>query len=282
MLKEKLIGAFLFAYTLFCNCYTEPARSPFERAGKAYRVEAYARLPAGLKESSGLARGPAGTFWVLQDGGNSPYLYRVAASGQLLDTLKLNLPNKDWESLAEDEGGNLYIGDFGNNLNQRKDLRIFKLNRESGQVDTISFYYPEQQSFPPESRKDWNYDAEAFVWQGGRLHLFTKSYGDKIVRHYSLPDSAGSYAARREGERRLHGLVTAAALSPDGQELALLSYGRLYLFDVTKPSDFLKNPRLCINLAGRAQTEALVYINENDLLLTNEQRRLLYVYEREK
>lgn len=282
MLKEKLIGIFLFAYTLFCNCYTEPGRSPFEKGGRAYEVEAYARMPAELQESSGLTRGPAGTFWLLRDGGNPPNLYRVAANGQLLETLKLNLPNKDWESLARDEAGNLYIGDFGNNFNNRKDLRIFRLNMESRQVDTISFYYPEQQSFPPQSRKERNYDAEAFVWHGDRLHIFTKSYGDKMVRHYSLPDSAGAYAARLEGDRRLHGLVTAAALSPDFRELALLSYGKIYLFDVTKGIDFLKNPRLCINLAGRAQTEAVVYLNKNDLLIANEQRRLLYISSREK
>lgn len=279
---EKLIGFLLFGYTLVCNCYTEPARSAFEKEKRAYRVQAYARMPAPLQESSGLTGGAGGTFWLLQDGGNPAALHHIDASGQLIKSLALDLPNADWESLTQDEQGNFYIGDFGNNFHNRKNLRIFRLNKETQQVDTLSFYYPEQESFPPENKKDRNYDAEAFLWHAGRLHLFTKSYGDKVVRHYSLPDSAGNYAARLEGERKLHGLVTGAALSPDGQELALLSYGRLYLFNVTNEGEFLENPRSCVNLAGRAQTEAVVYINNTDLLIANEQRRLLYVSKREK
>lgn len=281
MLNEKLIGILLFAYTLVCNCYTEPAASPFERAGRSYRVQAYARLPEVLKESSGLTGAGGGTFWLLQDGGNPAALHRVAATGQLIESLPLDLPNYDWESLAQDAAGNLYIGDFGNNANNRKNLRIFRLNQVSRQLDTIHFFYPEQKAFPPEAKKERNFDAEAFLWHKERLHLFTKSYGDKIVRHYSLPDSAGNYAARLEGERKLHGLITGAALRPDGQELALLSYGKLYLFDVTNGAGFLKNPASCINLLGRAQTEAVVYLNNSSLLLTNEQRRLIYVSERE-
>lgn len=282
MYKEKLIGFLVFAYTLFCNCHTEPAGSAFKKEKKSYRVEAYARMSEALPESSGLTGAEGGTFWLLQDGGNPPALHRIEANGQLIETLPLNLPNYDWESLTQDAGGNLYIGDFGNNFHNRKNLRIFRLNRAKQQIDTISFYYPEQESFPPEDKKDRNYDAEAFLWHKGKLHLFTKAYGNKVVRHYTLPDSAGSYAAELQEQRKLHGLVTGAAISPDSGELALLSYGKIYLFDVTNENKFLENPKACINLAGRAQTEAVVYLNNSSILVANEQRRLLYVSKREK
>ncbi len=277
MLKEKLIGVLVFAYTFFCNCHTEPARSAFKKEKKGYRVEGYARMPEELQESSGLTGAAGGTFWVLQDGGNPAALHRIAANGKLIESLQLNLPNYDWESLTRDAEGNLYIGDFGNNRNNRRNLRIFRLNKKNQQVDTIAFYYPEQEFFPPAEKGEKNYDAEAFFWHQGKLHLFSKSYGDKVVRHYTLPDSSGSYAARLEGTRKLHGLVTGAAISPDGKELALLSYGKLYLFDVTNRNDFLEKPKACVNLVGRAQTEAVVYLNNSNLLITNEQRRLIYV-----
>ena len=277
---EKLIGLLLFGYTLFCNCGTESAGYGFEKNKREYKVEAYARMPKALRESSGLIAAPGGTFWTMPDGGNPSHLYHINAGGEVLDTLQLPLPNTDWESLTKDPDGNIYIGDFGNNFHNRKNLRIFIIREDKLKIDTIHFTYPEQEEFPPSDRKDRNYDSEAFFWHNGRLHLFSKSYGDKIVRHYSLPDSAGSYELIYEEEKKLKGLVTGAALSPGGQQLALLSYGRIYLFNVNSDDGLLKSPYKCVSLVGRAQTEAITYLNNEDLLLTNEQGKLIYVYKK--
>lgn len=285
MYSQKLIGFLLFGYTLFCNCLTEPADSGFERNKGAYKVKAYARMPRGFLESSGLIRvgDGAGSFWTHQDSGNPSFLYRMEADGSISDTLQLPLPNQDWESLASDREGNIYIGDFGNNAHKRRNLRIFRLRAGSGAVDTISFAYPDQDSYPPEERKEQNFDCEAFFWHNNQLHLFSKSYGSKVVKHYSLPDSAGQYIARLEEEMPLKGLVTGAALRPDGRELALLAYGRIYLFKLSDDQQrFMQQPYKCISLAGRAQTEAITYLNNSDMLVTNEQGRLFYVYQKEK
>ena len=251
-----------------------------EGLGQAkYSVDAIARLPDHLKESSGLLPAFNGTFWTLLDGGNPSALYRIAPDGALLDSLSLALPNQDWEDLAKDPEGNIYIADVGNNLSNRQNLRIFRLSPE-GDVDTISFTYPDQESFPPQEKEERNYDSEALIWMNGGLQLFSKSYGDKVVRQYSLPDSEGIYTARLEETLKMKGLITGAALRPDGQELALLSYGKLYIFNVTKEGKLLENPQRCINLSGRGQTEGITYINNSDLLLTNEEGRLFYVHKR--
>lgn len=290
MYTQRLISFLLFGYTLFCNCLTEPSNSGFERNRGSYKVKAYARMPKDFKESSGLIRvgDGSGSFWTHQDSGNPSFLYRLEADGSIPDTLVLNLPNQDWESITSDREGNIYIGDFGNNAHRRRNLRIFRLQPDSGQVDTISFAYPDQDSFPPDDRKKQNFDCEAFFWHHNRLHLFSKSYGSKVVKHYSLPDSAGQYLASLDEEMPLKGLVTGAALRPDGQELALLAYGRIYLFKIS-PEDvqgaqktFLQQPYKCISLAGRIQTEAITYLNNRNMLVTNEQGRMLYVYQTEK
>lgn len=285
MYTQKLISFLLFGYTLFCNCLTDPADSGFERNKGSYKVKAYARMPEGFLESSGLIRigDGEGSFWTHQDSGNPSFLYRMEADGSITDTLQLSLPNQDWESLASDPGGNIYIGDFGNNAHKRQNLRVFRLGADGGAADTISFSYPDQDSFPPEDRKKQNFDCEAFFWHNNRLHLFSKSYGSKIVKHYSLPDSGGQYVARLEEEMPLKGLVTGAALRPDGRELALLAYGRIYLFKISEDQEgLMQHPYKCISLAGRAQTEAITYLNNSNLLVTNEQGKLFYVYQREK
>lgn len=279
MIQQKIISFLLFGYTLFCNCFTEPADGAFLKNKKEYKVDAYARLPKRFYESSGLIAGEGGTFWTLKDGGNASELYHFTAAGSIIDTLKLNLPNYDWESLAKDDQGNIYIGDFGNNSQNRQNLRIFKFYSNSGMIDTLHFSYPGQESFPPPSREDHNFDCEAFFWHKGLLHLFSKSYGNKIVVHYVLPDEPGNYVAEPVEEIKLKGLITGAALRPDGEELALLSYGRIYLFSLNSNSLFFSSPYKCISLAGRAQTEAITYVAEN-LLVTNEQGRLIYVYKR--
>lgn len=279
MYRQKLIGLLVFGYTLFCNCHTEPSGSIFEKNKKEFAVNAYARLPAGFKESSGITGGEGGTFWTLQDGGNEPYLYQLNSAGNFIDTLKLNLPNADWESLTRDKDGNFYIGDFGNNLSRRKNLRIFKYDPQAGRTDTLHFSYPDQEEFPPQRKEDRNFDCEAFFWHNGSLHLFSKSYGNKEVVHYILPDTAGHFIATPVEKMNLKGLVTGAAIRPDGKEMALLSYGRIYLFNPGPDSEFFAFPYKCISLAGRAQTEAVVYVGE-DLLLTNEQGRLIYVFKR--
>lgn len=285
MYTQKLIGFLLFGYTLFCNCLTEPADSGFERNKGAYKVKAYARMPEGFLESSGLIRvgDGEGSFWTHQDSSNPSFLYRMEADGSISDTLQLPLPNQDWESLASDPGGNIYVGDFGNNAHKRQNLRVFRIGADGGAADTISFSYPDQESFPPEERKEQNFDCEAFFWHNNQLHLFSKSYGSRVVKHYSLPDSAGKYVARLEEKMPLNGLVTGAALRPDGRELALLSYGRIYLFKLSDDQQgFMQQPYKCISLVGRAQTEAITYLNNSNMLVTNEQGRLFYVYQKEK
>ncbi|HCA83794.1 MAG TPA: hypothetical protein DEP18_08395, partial [Flavobacteriales bacterium] len=36
--------------------------------------------------------------------------------------------NVDWEELCSDSKGNYFLGDFGNNINKRQNLCVYKLN----------------------------------------------------------------------------------------------------------------------------------------------------------
>ena len=92
-------------------------------------LEVKVKLPELLEEVSGIQYSQnEDAFWMLNDSGNSPSLYLVSEQGELLRVLQINAQNTDWEDITQDQQGNIYIGNFGNNANKRKDLVILKVN----------------------------------------------------------------------------------------------------------------------------------------------------------
>jgi len=99
-------------------------------------------LPKKLGENSGITTIDGTTAWFIEDSGNQDKMYQVDLKGKLLKELKVkNAKNKDWEDLAKDNLGNVYIGDFGNNENKRKDLVIYKVpNPENEKKAALKHY----------------------------------------------------------------------------------------------------------------------------------------------
>jgi len=186
-------------------------------------------LPDDLKEVSGMTRMPNGDLWLLNDSRNPAHLFRFEPiSKQLLEVRQLPLKNMDWEDLTHDPVGNLYIGDFGNNGNRRRDLRIYRYNPATQELDSILFRYPDQTTFPPERVEDWNFNCEAMVYFQDSLHLFSKNSfkGNFYTKHYVLPAiPGGEYVAElRDSVQLKNRVVTGAALSQDGKVFALTGY----------------------------------------------------------
>ncbi len=212
-LRFQLMGMFLF----LCQGY----------AGYAQELPARkTNLPVQLREVSGLWIAGSDQYWWLADSGNPPVLYLTGADGALRDSAVLPLRNRDWEELTGDDKGNFYIGDFGNNSNARRDLRIY-IYRPGAVLDSILFTYPDQPDFPPASRTEWSFDCEAMVWWKDSLHLFSKDafVGKGRCKHYVIPARPGTYTARLAEQMILKkSAVTGAALDASGQQLALVSY----------------------------------------------------------
>ena len=122
-----------------------------------------------VSESSGLARAnTAGTFYTFADAGNEPVLYKVDMTGRLLERSQLPFSNVDWESIAQDDKGTLFIADAGNNSSNRRDLAVYRLNPGTSETTKIKLTYSDQKAFPP-GKKDRNFDCEASLWNGGKL-----------------------------------------------------------------------------------------------------------------
>ncbi len=204
-------------------------------------LKTYALLPKQLKEVSGMYYDTlTSKFWLLQDKGNKSTLYQIDTLGKITHKIHVNAKNIDWEELTSDTQGNLYIGDFGNNSNKRKNLRILKIQAQDLLKDTvnvcstINFSYENQTKFPPEKDK-LLFDAEAFVLIDNHFYIFTKNRSspwDGTTLIYQVPNKSGKHQAKfvssiKTGSSFRTSAITGAVLWPEQHSILLLTNTKL-------------------------------------------------------
>lgn len=238
------------------------------------------QLPAVINESSGLIVQSPSLFLTINDSGGDPILYAFDDNGNLVDTVSIpGAKNVDWESLTFDRTGQrLFIGDFGNNSQSRKDLKIYWLSWKqdtiAGPIRTLSFSYPDQQHFPAAD----NFDAEGMFYWSDSLYIFSKNRQlgtGGFAKLYRLPVDTGFHEAILMDSMPTGFPVTGAAIRPDGRQIALLSYGVLMWLDVN--NDGFSNGQLTRLGIPFSQTEAIDYWGADTLYYTNEQGTLYLV-----
>ncbi|MEM9361656.1 MAG: hypothetical protein AAGA43_03425 [Bacteroidota bacterium] len=259
-------------------------------------LEYLGKLPSKLSEVSGIVALKDKSLWVIEDNGNKDKLYQINPKGNLIRESKIeNGKNHDWEDIAKDIHDNIYIGNFGNNANDRKNLSILKIDKKQGlggekvSAEKIKFEYPEQDKFPPK-KKNLHFDCEAFFHHGNSLYLITKNrarpYTGKAFI-YKVPDTPGSYKAERIGEFTTctdsqFCSITGADISPDGKKIALLGSGFIWLYTDFSFDDFSKGKVEVIDVLHRTQQESICFLDNETLLIADEQSktkgRNLYQY----
>ena len=265
---------------------------------QAQQFRTLALLPSGLDENSGILVSSENGVWFHNDSGDSAKLYKTDTLGALLRTITItNATNVDWEDITTDFQGNVYIGDIGNNDNNRQNLKIYKIAHPdsiSGTTTTaevIDFVYGDQTLFPP-ADADRNYDAEALIWHQDSLYIFTKNRTvpyDGFTYVYQMPADTGTHVATRidsfdTGEFSFLLSITAASISEDGQNLALLNGAKVWLFSGFTGNDFFANTPQVFNLDnGLTQKEAIDFVDNTTLYISDEQSSLgdaqLYIFD---
>jgi hypothetical protein len=240
-------------------------------------------LPRTLSEASGIEKVNNSDFiWMINDSGNKSILYGLDSLGTIKKQVNIKAKNHDWEDLASDKSGNLYIGDFGNNENKRKNLVILKVMNDSlkslGGIDVeeISFFYPEQKQFPPVKNK-MHFDCEAFFHYNDSLFLFTKSrtstnYGKTNL--YKIPAIKGHHKAEFISSfttRDDYGCwITSADINDDENKIALLTEHSFWIISDFKSSNFFSGIITKYPFNHSSQKESVLFKNDSTLYITDE------------
>ncbi len=222
-------------------------------------------------------------IWVINDSGGNPELYAYNKQGELKRTIKIdNVKNIDWEALAADNN-HFYIGDFGNNYGTRKNLRVLKISKsqiddttlDKVNADIIHLKWSDQTDFS-KRRHQHNFDCESLFTYNNKLYLFSKNWDNYKTRIYELPTEAGPYSISPKATVNVDFMVTGADVSPNGKMVALVGYKDyktyLYFFYDYQNFDFTKgkSKRIYLKKLGAAQTEGIVFDNENNLYINTE------------
>lgn len=244
------------------------------------------KLPKQLKEASACEISKASPLiWTIEDNHNHNILFGFNEKGELLKRITItNVENNDCEDLTSDDEGNIYIGDFGNNENDRQNLAIYKINasdltKDEAQAESIiQFYYPEQTEFPPK-KKERIFDVESFFFHNNKFYLFTKNRSSQFdgttVLYEVDNDSSKKFAAKKIGsfvtcDQFNHCAVTSADISPNKDKVAILSSDKVWIFTNWKGNNFFSGTVEKIELNHHTQKEGLCFKDENTILMTDE------------
>ncbi len=278
----RIVVLILLIFSVF-SCHNTADRVVPDTSGYAYIAMDTVQLSMArvINETSGLAR-IRNTYWTHNDSGGQPSVYQFdPISGEIIRAVRVRgAINNDWEELTQDSTF-IYIGDFGNNRGNRKNLTIYKsriselLEEEVVDAEKITFNYPDQESFF--NGYNHNHDLEAMITYGDSIYLFSKNWQNMRCKLYSLPKEPGDYTAHLISSFDSRGTITAAAISDDLKSLYLLGYNPgegfdpfIWFISDWRDNDFLSGEKTRYNISIRQQMEAIIPANDSTLIISSE------------
>ena len=230
-----------------------------------------------IREASGMvkSRRHPGIFWVLNDSGNAPKLFAVRADGSLAREFVVEALNIDWESIANDDAGRLYIGDIGDNDGRLPLRAIHRLAEPDPNQPSFGALKIDRSTYYRLPKAD-RFDAEALVIDGEKALIVAKRFDGRATDVFELKLEPTTIFAPGV-PRRATSLVefnepaTGADLSRDGKLLAVCSYrvARVYRRARANEWQLIETDRF--DELGRRLIEAIAW-DGDDLILAGENR----------
>ncbi|MGH3331571.1 MAG: hypothetical protein ACRDPJ_09755 [Nocardioidaceae bacterium] len=185
-----------------------------------------------IDESSGLVARDRLVFTV-NDSGDGPYFYGVDPGSGDTRVVSIYADDEpdDVEALASGPGGEIWVGDIGDNNRQRSTVTVHRVEepgQERPRAERFELAYP-----------DGPHDAETLLVnpRTGRLYVVTKVpvFGGGV---YEAPAGLETGTIQRMAKvGTVPGLVTDGAFFPDGRHVLLRTYGSaaVYTFPGFEP-----------------------------------------------
>ncbi len=219
---------------------TTPAPAPKQPLAPAIcgrlRTAVTGRLTAPeATEISGLVASQTqpGVLWAHNDSGDRARIFALRSDGSLIASLDVpGAEATDWEDIAVGPGGDLLLGDIGDNKSVRDDIDIYRVPepRLADGPTTTAAATRLRLTYP-----DGAHDAETLLAdpRTGEIVIVTKRLDGRsgvYVAQAPARDAPGSAVLRHAGDLRLGvgGLATAGDVSADGHTVAIRTYTALY------------------------------------------------------
>lgn len=183
-----------------------------------------------LPEVSGIVKSRrfANTFWVHNDSGNPAALFAIRRDGTIIRRYRVEAANVDWEDIAVDDQGHLYLGDIGNNGGRLPMRVVYQIDEPDPSLAGDRPLKAAKASFYTFSRSQ-RFDAESLFVDQGDVFLVAKASDRREAELYEVPFVNPGTLFRPVVTRRVGALpelrepATGADLSPDRRLLAVCS-----------------------------------------------------------
>ena len=232
-----------------------------------------------MTEVSGVvaSRKYPGTFWIHTDGGKQPFLVAINRDGGTIAKFDVFARFTDWEDIAIDDQGHLFLGDLGNNDGERKELRVYRVNEPD----------PACMGKKPKLRPDltWHlkfpqqpFDCESLFIVGTNGFVISKLFNNEHARVYRFPLAPSKEAVTlvEVGVLPITSPVTGADVSKDGKLLGIVAKHGAHVFRIDgDPANAGRLGRWFTPLANH-HIEGCTFVEDG--LLATAETRSIYVF----
>lgn len=230
-----------------------------------------------ITESSGaiLSRRDSNVLWTHNDGGGRrQVLYAMTRDGKAIAEYRVTgAVFDDWEDIAADDKGHLFIGDIGNNDAKRPSISIHEIDEpdtkgpQNGMVTVTRSWNLRYPAAP--------FDCESlFIW-GSNGYLISKVFKDERadIYRFSLTNDAPFQKLETVGEIKIDSPITGADISRDGNLLGVVAKNGAYVFGIHGDVALAMKGKPYQNKFKHDHIEACTFVPEG-LLATAESREI--------
>lgn len=236
--------------------------------------------PERVREASGIvkSRRYPDIFWTHGDSLNPAVLFAFRLDGELVAEVPVpEAPNTDWEDIAIDDNGHLYIGDLGNNFGLFAWRFVYVVNEPDPFADppipakvTARYRYGFDED---------RFDAESLFVVGSRKFIIDKPRSGAATMFELMEESPGTLKPTPMVQLPL-AMATGADISPDGKLLVVCAIRQARVFRMDDQLRPLTSRPLGGVVYPRGQIEACCF-DGSDLVFLDENGRIYKVTQAE-